>query len=90
MPTIAQDEALLKKLETSFKVARTSTQYLLKHWKATIKRRRKGVKGDREADELLRKNCGAAVKRAYELKRLYDEALENAGLPASRRKTRSR
>lgn len=85
MPTIGQDEALLMTLETNMVVAKNSADYFVKLLGQLIERRRKGVDGDRKADERLRVNCNAAVDKLREIELLYDQALKNAGLPEERR-----
>lgn len=87
MRTIEEDEALLRNLETNRTVARKSADYLITRLREVVDRRRKGIKGDEEADKILRTNCIEAVKKMGEFEALYDRAVENAGLPPDRRKT---
>jgi hypothetical protein len=85
--TIEEDEALLRNLETNRTIARKSADYLIARLREVVDRRRKGIKGDEEADKILRTNCIEAVKKMGEFEALYDRAVENAGLPPDRRKT---
>jgi hypothetical protein len=63
MPTIEDDEALLGHLNTNLLVAKNSAGYLMKLLQEVIERRKKGVKGDAEADEQLRTNLTESESR---------------------------
>jgi hypothetical protein len=86
MPTIEDDEVLLSHLNTNLLVAKNSADYLMKRLQEVIERRKKGMKGDIEADEQLRTNCREANRKLQEIERLYEQAQHNAGLPGDRRK----